>query len=366
MSQKTGSWTLTRKEREFFEDFRRRKRFERQPQVLWGWKRDRVVAGRRFPESRTVYFSADLGLRGSGELGIERAYFFLESRATDSEIARLKRTAGKSRKLTGLRMQVSTWQDRKLAGYGRLRLEIGTPTPYDRATVARRVKGRPRTRIDPPQLTDEAHDCNIRHLSPFVIYCGSGLSSESGLPFLGSLHTLFQVDDPASGQLIFGARDRLPGRVTRDVRGTFRRFCDFTVQAIKAEPSTSHRSLAELLRKGIVVQVLTDNVDDILRKVGIPYSQTRLSIFPDRFPVTFDSRARSLLVVGVSVDRRDVVKQARRMGLAIVIINPALGVAPHSRNLDYLQKGDMFFRGRASDILPKIVKASGFSRMAKR
>jgi hypothetical protein len=77
-------------------------------------------------------------------------------------------------------------------------------------------------------------------------------------------------------------------------------------------------------------------------------------------PVEFDPEAKALLVVGVAVDRRDVIKQARRKGLKIIAINPVFGVAPHSRNMDYLCKGDIFFRREAGKALPKIISASGF------
>lgn len=360
MKRQKQSWKLTKSERAFFKEFSERKAREGVPQVLWGWKRDKVVDGVRFPESRTVYFSADLGLERSSELVIKRAYFFLENRAERNEIAALWDEVGESRTIDGYKMRVAFRKDRGESGYARLRIEIGEPTLHDTKTVARRLRGKPRLRIDPPRLIPEFHDYDLRGFAPFALYCGSGLSAESGLPFLALIHTVFEVDDPKKGELIFGSRDRLLVRVVRDVEGAFRKFSDFTVQAIKARPSSSHRILQRLHQERIVRQAFTDNVDDILQKVGIPYTQTRLSIFPDRFPATFDPRARSLLVIGISVDRRDVVRQARRRGLSIVVVNPVLGVAPHSRNVDYMRRGDIFFRGEAREVLPKIVSASGF------
>ncbi|OGY18998.1 MAG: hypothetical protein A2786_00990 [Candidatus Chisholmbacteria bacterium RIFCSPHIGHO2_01_FULL_52_32] len=359
MKQLEKTWKLTRGEQAFFRAISRKLACEGKPLVLWGWKRDKVVGRVRYPESRTVYFSADFGLRND-ELFIRRAYFFLESRAIRDQISALHDQVGGSRNLGGYPMKVRSFGDLRHPGYRRLRIEIGRSTGYDLRTVARRLLGKPRLKIDPPKLVSESHDYDLRCLTPFAVYCGSGLSAESGLPFLGAIHEVFSVDDPKRGELIFGDRDPLPGKLVRDVGSAFREFGDFTTQAIKARPSDSHRVLADLYRRGAVVQILTDNVDDILMKVGIPYTQTRLSIFPDRFPVTFGSKVRSLLVIGVSVDRREVVKQARRKGLSIVAINPVFGVAPHSRNMDYLQKGDIFFRGKAGEILPKIIAASGF------
>jgi NAD-dependent SIR2 family protein deacetylase len=353
------SWGLTADEAAFFRRISKQKKEEGRPPVLWGWKRDKVVDGVRHPESRTVYFSADLGLR-EDRLLIKRAYFFLETRAKEEDIVLLQHQVGKSRELDGFALRVRSWSDALHRGYRRLRLEIGSPTPYDRTTISRRLRGKPRLRINPPKLISQTRNYDLAHLSPFAVYCGSGLSAESGLPFLGKIHEVFAVDDQKRGELIFGNADPLPGKLVRNVAKTFRDFCGFTVAAIRARPSDSHQTLETLYQQGIITQVFTDNVDDILLKVGLPSTQTRLSIFPDRFPATFDRRSSSLFVIGVSVDRREVVKQARKKGLAIIAINPVLGVAPHSRNMDYLTRGDRFFRGEAREVLPKIIQESGF------
>ncbi len=101
-------------------------------------------------------------------------------------------------------------------------------------------------------------------------------------------------------------------------------------------------------------------MDNILDKVNVAYTKTRQGIFPDRYTVKFDENVKALLIVGVAVDRRDVIKQARAAGLKIISINPVFGVAPHSRNMDYLTRGDLFFRERACEALPKIISASRF------
>lgn len=355
-----SSWFLEPNEREFFLEVAQKRKIEGKPQVLWGWKRDRVVDRVRYPESRTVYFSADLDLNDKGELFIKRPYFFLDTRAKTDEIEFLKNKTGRGKKAGPYDIQVTSWRENRHPGYSRLHIEVGRATEYDKKTISRRLKGKPRLSIDPPRLVSETQDYDTSKYAPFALCVGSGLSAESGLPLLGEIHNIFEVDNGETEKLVFGGEDGLPERIVENAKGEFRGFCQFTVDAIKAKPSKTHHALAELYKKGVIRQIFTDNMDDLLRKINIPYTQTRLSIFPDRYPVEFNPEVKTLLVIGVAVDRRDVIKQARRKGLKIIAINPVFGVAPHSRNMDYLCKGDIFFRREASEALPKIISASGF------
>lgn len=357
---KRATWSLNQQETNFFKEIALQKKKQGKPQVLWGWKRDWVEDKKRYPESRTVIFSADLGLDNHQTLFIKRAYFFLESRARTQEIKELVNTVGRSRNLSGYRMKVRYWQDYYNRGYHHLRIQIGQPTGYDLKTVKRRLKGKPRQSIKPIKLIPSATNFDISKHTYICLYAGSGLSAESGLPLLGTIHDVFGVDDQQKGRLIFGSEDKLPQRLIKDVKREFAKYCQFNVDALKAKPSESHFLLQKLWQKKIIKQVFTDNVDDIFQKIKVPYTQTRLSIFPDRYPVTFHRGIKSLLVIGVSVDRREVIKQARRKGLKIIVINPVMGVAPYSRNIDYLYKGDLFFKGKAENILPKIIKYSRF------
>lgn len=351
-------WSLSLDQKKYFARLRQRAIEDGKPMVEWGWKRDEIKNGVRAPNSRTVYFSADLG-EAEGEVNIERAFFFLDSRAKKEEIQMLVEQIGKSRMIAGYQLKILSW-DARHEGYARLRLTIGRPTGYDLKTIKRRLKGKPRLSIPAPRLVPDHGNYNLSSFAPFALCAGSGLSAESGLPLLGSIHNLFEVDNMETGELVFGVADTLPGRIVNKPAKLFKSFCKFTIDAVKAEPSGSHLLIADLHRKGIIRQIFTDNMDDILEKTNLPYTRTRLSIFPDRFPAEFDPGVKSLLVVGVAVDRRDVIKQARAAGLKIIAVNPIMGVAPHSRNMDYLRRGDILFRQKAEDALPKIIKASGF------
>lgn len=354
-----NDWKLNQDEVNHFNLLKQRSASEGKPMVLWGWKRDNIEKSLRTPESRTIYFSADLK-QENGNVEIERAYFYLETRAKHDEIKILKSQIGESRKLGIYNLSVLTFADPEYKEYSRLRIKVGDPSEYDLNSVERRLKGVPRTSIPAPKLVPEYSNYDLSFFAPFALCVGSGLSAESGLPLLGAIHDLFEVDNRQTGELVFGKMDGLPAKIAKDVEGEFRSYCQFTVDAVKAQPSNSHKLLADLYKKGIVKQVFTDNMDDILGKVNVPYTKTRLSIFPDKFPAEFHPDVRSLLVVGVAVDRRSVIKQARSAGLKIISINPVFGVAPHSRNMDYLKRGDIFFRETANEALPKIVKESGF------
>jgi hypothetical protein len=355
-SKLADKWHLTQEEIGFFNLLKQRREKEIRPMVLWGWKRDEVIDGTRQPESRTVYFSADLELNGS-QVEISRAYFFLETRAKVREIEILAENL-KAVKDADCTITISS--DPEYDDYSKLRLVVGSPTVYDTLSVKRRLKGKPRLTIPKPRLVPVETNYNLSKYAPFALCVGSGLSAESGLPLLGSIHNMFEVDNMETGSLVFGAQDKLPQRIALSPYSEFIKFCEFTMDAIKAKPSQSHFQIADLYKRGVIRQVFTDNMDDILGKVDIQYTETRLSIFPDRYPVEFDKNVKALLVVGVAVDRRDVIKQARHKGLKIIAINPVFGVAPHSRNMDYLCKGDIFYRETAKEALSKIIKDSGF------
>ena len=356
MIKKISDWALSEEEARFFTQISDEYKKEGKPQVLWGWKRDLLVDKQQLPESRTVYFSADLALDKKNRLYIKQAYFFLSSRAKEDEIAILADAIGQSRALGEYPLTTSVSPEPGYSGYSRLTITIGEPTKYDTKAVSRLLWRKPRLIIDPPRIIPQWQFFDISSFAPFSLCCGSGLSTESGLPLLGTIHELFHVDDLEANEFVFGAKDKLPAKLAADVDGQFRRFCQFTVDAICANPSPSHEIIAGLYKKGIIKQVFTDNMDHVLRKIGVPYTQTRVSIFPDRFPVKFDPGVRTLLVIGVAVDRREVIKQARGKRIRIIAINPVLGVAPHSRNIDYLVRGDIFFKGTAGEVLPKMAE----------
>src|SRR5690349_10469691 len=127
------SWSLTPDEVIHFNNLENRAKQDGKPMVLWGWKRDKIVNGIRMPESRTIYFSADLK-ENQGQVEISRAFFFLETKALASEIEILKSQAPEAEVIS----------DKKDPLYKKLKLIVGNPTQFDLRTVIRRLKGKPR------------------------------------------------------------------------------------------------------------------------------------------------------------------------------------------------------------------------------
>ncbi len=83
------SWKISSKEASFLRKTVGKRKKEGKPLVLWGWKRDKVIEKARYPESRTVYFSADLEAEKSGHVFMSRGYLFLDTRAKNEEIKKL-------------------------------------------------------------------------------------------------------------------------------------------------------------------------------------------------------------------------------------------------------------------------------------
>lgn len=73
-----SEWSLSFDQTKHFNRLREQSLRKETPMVLWGWKRDKVIDNIRYPESRTVYFSADLALDSEHRLTIDRSFFFLE------------------------------------------------------------------------------------------------------------------------------------------------------------------------------------------------------------------------------------------------------------------------------------------------
>ncbi len=314
--------------------------------VLWGWKRD---AGSL---SRIIYLSGRIERR-EDQIVFCDPYLFYRHSAPRVDIEtlreRINRGDAETLRALGFRHHVKS-----LGRLAVLSLEMGTAKPFDRALVTRLRRRRPHMVVD-RDLIEEHPTFDLSGYSPFDLYAGSGLSYEAGIPTLSSAHEAFGVDDPARGEFLFGRDDPVPGALATDPLAMLRRMVEVDRACIAARPSKSHRIIADLYRRGWIGKIFTDNVDDLFEQCAIPYVVTRgTGIFNDPVQPEFSTTARSLLVVGISADRRSVIHHARRKGLKIVVINPHLPVSPRSRNLDYLHEGDIFLRRTASETLPLI------------
>jgi NAD-dependent SIR2 family protein deacetylase len=174
---------------------------------------------------------------------------------------------------------------------------------------------------------------------------------------LSSVHRAFGVDDSTRHELIFGQNDPVPALLADDPLSTLRQMIGVDWSCILARPSRSHGIIGELHRSNRILKIFTDNVDDLFQQSGLPHFRTRGDgLFNVPVNVKFSRQARSLLVIGVSADRRGIICSARKSGLKIVVINPCLPVSPFSRNLDYVRPDDVFIRQTALKVLPNIVR----------
>jgi hypothetical protein len=315
--------------------------------VLWGWKRD---SGSR---QRIILFGTSLLTNESGPVELRDWFFFYRSRAEEQEISEI----AKLFKSDPVESTIGCAAVRTCQRTGMKIIELsgGPGLARRQSLILRLLKRRPRKRIPIgifPSPTIDSLD--LSGLGRIVAYVGSGLSYESGIPTLASVHEMFGVDHLGDADFTFGSQDPLPRQLAENVSETFSRFIHFHLLAAIAAPSSSHRVLATLHRSGSVTRILTDNIDNLFSKLDVPFTRTRgIGIFNDRFPIQFKRNEKTLLVIGVAADRRLIIQQARKQGLRIVVVNPEEAVSPKSQNLSYLRPEDTWYRTTAHDFFAR-------------
>lgn len=304
------------------------------PRLIWGWKRDVGAC------ARAVYFGGEL-TGEAGEAVLSRWYLFYRHRADAASIAAI---AGLLCDSAETRPHLrSVRRIARPGGMADLRIELGTPDADDLDRVRRLQLRRPRRRLPVIEMPPALPLATAAELLPADIYVGSGLSYEAGLPTLCDMHLAFGVDNEACTQFAVGDEDPLPARLATDLAAALHGFCAVHVGALRAPPTPAMEAIAALKRAGMIGKVFTDNVDNLLAKVGVPFERTRGSgVFNEVYPAAFASRR--LIVIGVAADRRSLVRQARAKGLEIVTVNPCERVAPMVRHLDYIRPTDRFYR----------------------
>lgn len=95
-----------------------------------------------------------------------------------------------------------------------------------------------------------------------VVFTGAGISTESGIPDFRSPGGMWTKFQPIEYQDFIASE--------RWRRETWRRkiAVDETMQ--KAEPNRGHRAIAQLVRRGVVSAVITQNVDGLHQAGGVP------------------------------------------------------------------------------------------------
>ena len=320
--------------------------------ILWGWKRDEGK------QSRIVYYSGFLRNECEG-IAVENSFLFYKHR-TSTEIAeRIACSLAASQSLLGSVLgESSLWKYRSGHGLSTVLFKVGMPQAEDIDRVARLIKRRPRKQIQQAVFPPEARPSHALDLFPADLYAGSGVSYEAGLPTLCQVHDFFCLDNHGSKEFTLGKADLLPRWLAEYPIQVFRNFCHLHVQALSVNPTPAQRVIAGLREKGLIRKVFSDNVDNLLCKVHVPFERTRGSgVFNERFPASFESK--TLLVVGVTADRRQLIQQARGQRMRIAVVDPCGKVSHGVQHLNYIKKGDIFCRMTAYQFFSEICTLAG-------
>lgn len=320
--------------------------------VLWGWKRDE---GR---QSRIVYYSGFLRSECDG-IAVENSFFFYKHR-TSTEVARRIASclAAPQPLIRSVLGEPFLGEHQSGDGLSTVLFKIGTPRVDDIDRVTRLIKRRPRRQIQQAVFPPEAHPSSALELFPADLYAGSGVSYEAGLPTLCQVHDFFCLDNHASKEFTLGQADLLPQWLAEDPVQTLRNFCHLHVQALSAKSTPAQKVIAALREQGMIRNVFSDNVDNLMCKVDVPFERTRGSgVFNERFPASFESK--TLLVVGVAADRRQLIQQARGQKMRIIVVDPCGKVSHGVQHLNYIKRGDIFCRMTAHQFFSEICTLIG-------
>jgi hypothetical protein len=319
-------------------------------EILWGWKRD---VGDRF---RVVYFAGTLEVSDSA-VSLGYRHFFYRHRLEAGEAEQLRDAMAKSHPLQEFAPRFSLTRAPK-SGLADLVARFGEPRPADLDRSIRLQRRRPRRSWKEVAKAPPVERFDVDDLFPADLYVGSGLSYEAGLPTLCDVHKYFGVDLADGSDFTVGGTDPLPTHLAKNPLGAINDFCRVHVQALSAKPTKAMWAIKRLHDRGLIGKVFTDNVDNLLAKVGVPYERTRGSgVFNERYPARFASR--NLIVIGVAADRRSLVAQARGHKLDVTVVNPCVSVAPRVRHLDYLRENDLFARMTADAFFARVMSHYG-------
>jgi hypothetical protein len=307
-------------------------------ELSWGWKRD--LDG----QSRAI-FLAGMIKASQQELFLSDWSFFY--RSLYNEVPMVPRE-GHFGPFTVRRKRCRT-------GQWQTQISTAILNEYHLAKLKLLLSRKPKNRIPTGDFPCPTAEIDISRYLPCVIYCGSGLSYEAGLLTLPELHQRFYVDDPNTGQICIGKKDPIPDLLLKNWKQTILSFLELDMHVLISNPSKAHLIIGQFYREGLFSRILTDNVDDLFEKVGVPYTRVRGDgITNQLYPIEFPRHCKCLLVVGVAADRRGIIGQARQAGLPIIIVNPVFRVSARSQNLSYMRKGDIFICNTADRFFERL------------
>ena len=95
-----------------------------------------------------------------------------------------------------------------------------------------------------------------------VVFTGAGISTESGIPDFRSPTGIWSQATPIQYDEFVRFEDSR--------REAWRRKFEIDRDIVSAEPNTGHRAVASLVERGVVQCVITQNIDGLHQRSGIP------------------------------------------------------------------------------------------------
>ncbi len=195
----------------------------------------------------------------------------------------------------------------------------------------------------------------IQKYLPCQVELGSGVSTELGIPPINYLYDTYQVTNRETGKLIFGIEDTLFEKIINDVESFLQKTSKVMVSAWEAnENSIFYMLLKKGIEKGVFLQpIITNNYDNILKLHNIKINTIRRFDEKKVDTFRFHPKAKSLLVIGVHADRRNIHDLARKSGLKVIFVDPEVYLESSGRQTKYQlespQDGDLIFNLTASE-----------------
>ena len=196
---------------------------------------------------------------------------------------------------------------------------------------------------------------DLNELAPYLpaqVELGCGPSIDAGIPPLYYLHKIYCVNNPKTHKFVFEVKDdKLIFDLISDYHKFYNKAGKMYLKSITSKVTPFHKMLQTLHKKEVVVgPIITNNFDGLTDLVGLPEMYVRrydeAHIIPD---IKFNSKAKSLIVVGSHADRRKIQKAARLKGLKVIYVDPEGyrkkdGTRTKHR-LESCQDDDLLYRG---------------------
>lgn len=224
-----------------------------------------------------------------------------------------------------------------------------------------------RTGIRKKELRQEGfHDINLEEIPkyfPAQVELGCGASIEAGIPPLNFLHKVYNVTDHETNQFILSpSKDQLPFILISQPELKTKEMTFMFRQCFKAAPTDFYHVLKDLYSKGYIVgDIITNNFDGLIQKIGLPERYVRRYDEANIIPkINFHEEAKSLIVIGSHADRRKIQQAARQKGLKLIYLDPE-GYDTPNGFIDYplesLKENDIYLKAGATESLKRISNA---------